>query len=292
MSLWSREYWLTLRQTHLTRVAPAADAFVLRRSRDEKHPVHDFLFTYYNFSPAKLKQWLPPHGVTLEVTATDLMKLPWMLKVPVIHESDHLQLDAKAIKPHLKDLARWVMTLCDNIQTRAPRFRCFGLHEWAMVYQQSRDEIRHQGHELRLSPEELASFVESQSICCSHYDAFRFFTPTAKPMNVLQPVLDTRLDMEQGACLHVNMDLYKWASKLWPWIGSDLIGECFELAQEGRDLDMRASPYDLAHLGYQPVFIETATGRTQYEKEQRGLAAKAEPLRNRLRAAAQAIAES
>jgi len=292
MSLWSREYWLTLRQTHLTRVTPAADAFVLRRSRDEKHPVHDFLFTYYNFSPAKLKQWLPPHGVTLEVTATDLMKLPWLLKVPVIHENNHLQLDTKAIKPHLKDLARWVMTLCDNIQTRAPRFRCFGLHEWAMVYQQSRDEIRHQGHELRLSPEALASFVESQSICCSHYDAFRFFTSTAKPMNLLQPVLDTRLDMEQGACLHANMDLYKWASKLWPWVGSDLIGECFTLAQEGRDLDMRASPYDLAHLGYQPVFIETTGGRTQYEQEQRSLAAKAEPLRHRLRAAAQAIAES
>lgn len=292
MSLWSRDYWLNLRQNHLNRVAPAADAFVQRRSREEKHPVHDFLFTYYNFSPAKLKQWLPPHGVTLEVTATDLIELPWLLKVPVIHESDHLQLDAKAIKPHLKDLARWVMTLCDNIQARAPRFRCFGLHEWAMVYQQSRDEIRHQGLELRLSPEVLASFVESQSICCSHYDAFRFFTPTAKPMNVLQPVLDTRLDMEQGACLHANMDLYKWASKLWPWVGSGLIGECFELAQEGRDLDMRASPYDLAHLGYQPVFIETATGRTQYEQEQRSLAAKAEPLRQRLRAAAQAIAES
>lgn len=292
MSLWSREYWLTLRQTHLTRVAPAADAFVLRRSRDEKHPVHDFLFTYYNFSPAKLKQWLPPHGVTLEVTATDLMELPWLLKVPVIHESNHLQLDAKAIKPHLKDLARWVMTLCDNIQTRAPRFRCFGLHEWAMVYQQSRDEIRHQGHELRLSPQALASFVESQSICCSHYDAFRFFTPAAKPMNVLQPILETRLEMEQAACLHANMDLYKWASKLWPWVGSDLIGECFQLANEGRDLDMRASPYDLAHLGYQPVFIETTRGRTQYEQEQRSLAAKAEPLRSRLRAAAQAIAES
>jgi len=292
MSLWSREYWLTLRQTHLTRVATAADAFVQRRSREEKHPVHDFLFTYYNFSPAKLKQWLPPLGVTLELTATDLVELPWLLKVPVIHESDQLKLKAQAIKPHLKDLARWVMTLCDNIQMRAPRFRCFGLHEWAMVYQQSRDQIRHQGHELRLSPEVLASFVESQSICCSHYDAFRFFTPTAKPMNLLQPVLDTRLDMEQGACLHANMDLYKWASKLWPWVGSDLIGECFTLAWEGRDLDMRASPYDLAHLGYQPVFIETIAGRTQYEQEQRSLAAKAEPLRHRLRAAAQAIAES
>lgn len=292
MSFWNRDHWLGLRQSHLTRVAGAAEAFVQRRSREEKHPVHDFLFTYYNFSPAKLKQWLPPQGVTLEIAAPDLIEMPWLLKVPAIHTGDQLQLDVKAIKPHVKDLARWITTLCDNIQTRAPRFRCYGLHEWAMVYQQSREDIRHQGYELRLSPEVLASFVDSQSICCSHYDAFRFFTPAAKPMNVLQPILETRLEMEQAACLHANMDLYKWASKLWPWVGSDLIGECFQLANEGRDLDMRASPYDLAHLGYQPVLIETAEGRSQYEREQRALAAKAEPVRQRLRQAAKAIAES
>ena len=292
MSFWNRDHWQGLRQSHLTRVAEAAEAFVQRRSREEKHPVHDFLFTYYNFSPAKLKQWLPPQGVTLEIAAPDLIEMPWLLKVPAIHTGDQFQLDVKDIKPHVKDLARWITTLCDNIQTRAPRFRCYGLHEWAMVYQQSREEIRHQGYELRLSPEVLASFVDSQSICCSHYDAFRFFTPAAKPMNVLQPILETRLEMEQAACLHANMDLYKWASKLWPWVGSDLIGECFQLANEGRDLDMRASPYDLAHLGYQPVLIETAAGRSQYEQEQRALAAKAEPVRQRLRQTANAIAES
>lgn len=292
MSFWNRDHWIGLRQNHLSRVADAAEAFVQRRSREEKHPVHDFLFTYYNFSPAKLKQWLPPQGVTLQVTAADVIEMPWLLKVPVIHADDHLQLDAKAIKPHVKDLARWIMTLCDNIHNRAPRFRCYGLHEWAMVYQQSREEIRHQGYELRLLPEMLANFVESQSICCSHYDAFRFFTPAAKPMNVLQPILDSRLEMEQAACLHANMDLYKWASKLWPWVGSDLIGECFQLAHEGRDLDMRASPYDLAHLGYQPVLIETSEGRSQYEQAQRALTAKAAPLRQRLREAAKAIAAS
>ena len=88
--------------------------------------------------------------------------------------------------------------------------------------------------------------------------------------------------MEQSACLHANMDLYKWSAKLWPWVGSDLVGECFALACEGRDLDMRASPYDLSHLGYQPVFIETPEGRAQYESEQRTLAEKAAVLRERL----------
>ena len=284
MTNWKREYWQSRREAHLARVSARADDFVKRRSLGEIHPVNDFLFTYYTFSAAKLKQWLPPLGVSIEVSEVDLIETPWLLQAPVIHEGNLLWLDERSIPPPRRGLAGWVASLCGNIQDRAPRFRCFGLHEWAMVYKQSHDQIRYQGYELRLSPEALADFVASQPIGCSHYDAFRFFTPEAKPLNALQPVLETRLELEQGACLHANMDLYKWASKLWPWIGSDLIGECFALACEGRDLDMRASPYDLRHLGYEPVCIETAAGRAQYEAEQRVLADKAIRLREALRA--------
>lgn len=60
-------------------------------------------------------------------------------------------------------------------------------------------------------------------------------------------------------------------------------GECFELACQGRDLDMRASPYDLQHLGYEPLLIETPEGRAQYEREQRQLAEKAAPYARGLR---------
>ena len=54
---------------------------------------------------------------------------------------------------------------------------------------------------------------------------------------------------------------------------------------ELRDLDMRASPYDLAAYGLEPVRIETPEGRKEYEKEQTRLAEKAAPLRQRLIAA-------
>lgn len=281
-SCWSRTEWMALRDTHLQRVAQLADDFVKRRSRHEKHPVHDFLFTYYNFSPAKLKHWMPPRGQAIECGAEDLEAMPWLATERFIRDGNRLWLDASQISPHLCDLAGWVSRLCAGVLERAPRFRCYGLHEWAMVYRQSREQIRHSGYELRLEPEALAEFVASQNIGCSHYDAFRFFTPEARPMNLLQPTLETRQEMEQGACLHANMDLYKWATKLWPWVGSDLVGRVFSLACEGRDLDMRASPYDLAHLGYEPVCIETPEGRARYEQEQRALAAKAEPLREEL----------
>lgn len=285
-----RADWRAEMQQHLGRVGRMADAFVQRRSRGEKHPVHDFLFTYYNFSPAKLKRWMPPLGVRLEFTDWDAEETPWLQTAPMQRERDVSGMGTGTMRSGHRDLARWVASLCAAISNRPPRLRCYGLHEWAMVYQQPREQVRHQGYELRLSPETLAEFVRSQTVCCSHYDAFRFFTPEARPMNVFQPVLETRLEMEQGGCLHTNMDLYKWSAKLWPWVGSSLVGECFALALEGRDLDMRASPYELRHLGYEPILIETPEGRAQYELEQKALAEKATPLRERLSKAATLIA--
>jgi hypothetical protein len=45
---------------------------------------------------------------------------------------------------------------------------------------------------------------------------------------------------------------------------------------------MRASPYDLRALGFDPIAIETATGRAEYERVQRAFTARGEPLRERL----------
>ena len=286
----NREEWHHRAQVHAGRVAAQADAFVDRRSRGTRHPVHDFLFTYYSFAPTRLKQWVPELGVGIEVKQADLEQFPWLTGERFVYEADVLSLNPARITAREKDFASWVAGLCERILGRAGRFSCFGLHEWAMVYRQPVEQVRHQGYELRMSAAELAAFVESLPVCCSHYDAYRFFTPEARPMNVLRPSLETRPDFEQGACLHANMDLYKWASKLWPWTGADLIGECFELAMAGRDLDMRASPYDLAHLGYEPVRIESTEGRAQYESEQRGLAARAVPLRRRLQQICQRLA--
>lgn len=282
----STAVWAARAAEHAGRVSLWTDAFVQRRSRNEKHPVHDFLFTYYNFSPAKLKQWMPTLEDVLEVDDAALEAHPWLRDRHCLIEDGTLRLNPSLMNDSARRMAGFIAELCTNVLDRAPRLRCFGLHEWAMVYKLTPEQIRHTGYRLRLPPETLASFIESQSLCCSHYDAFRFFTPEARPLNSLQPTLDARLQNEQGACLHANMDLYKWAYKLWPWIGSDLIADCFLLAMEGRDLDMRASPYDLADLGYEPVRIETEEGRRRYQAEQLRLADRAVPVRQQLRAAA------
>jgi hypothetical protein len=88
--------------------------------------------------------------------------------------------------------------------------------------------------------------------------------------------------MEQPGCLHANMDLYKWAYKLSPASPSDLTADCFDLAREVRELDMRAAPYDLRPLGYEPVEIETPAGKATYVDAQRDFGARAQVLRARM----------
>ncbi len=78
------------------------------------------------------------------------------------------------------------------------------------------------------------------------------------------------------------MDLYKHAFRLSPMICSDLVADCFELAWDIRTLDMRAAPYDLADLGFEPVRIETPEGKAAYVDAQRSFAERGRPLRQRV----------
>ena len=278
------DVWTSRAKQHAALVGPFVNAFLKRRGLGQTHPVHDFLFTYYSCSPLKLKQWVPSFEESLVVTPQTREEYPWLSEYWFHLDGNALSLNKERIHENTRGLAQFVKDLCSNILHRAPRFGCFGLHEWAMVYKSSPETIRHQGHRLRLSPEDLAGFVESQTLCCSHYDAYRFFTPEARPLNTLNPQLETRLQMEQGGCLHANMDLYKWATKLWPWIGSDFIAKTFLLASEVRELDMRASPYDLSDEGFIPLCIETDEGRKQYQTEQQLFAERATALREELQA--------
>ncbi len=77
----------------------------------------------------------------------------------------------------------------------------------------------------------------------------------------------------------MNRDLYKWAAKLLPLLDSDVVMDAFELAHAARVLDMRAGPYDLSALGYEPVRIETPSGRAEYVRQQAVVAERAAVVR-------------
>jgi len=271
--------WRERADTHRQRAARHTGPARMRRDRGQPHPIADFLFEYYPFSFALLENWHPGVGLALEAESPALP--------PPFSERCYLMADglimADPAKLSNKERGRllWIIGLLEATRGRAGNFVCHGLHEWAMVYRGR--QVRHEKTlRLRLPQAEIDALVESRPICCSHHDAFRFFAAEARPLNRLQPDLDSRLSLEQPGCLHANMDLYKWSAKAMPWVGSDLLLDCFELAVELRELDMRASPYDLTDWGREPVRIEVPEGRRVYETEQKRLASKAEPLRNRL----------
>jgi hypothetical protein len=75
------------------------------------------------------------------------------------------------------------------------------------------------------------------------------------------------------------MDLYKWAYKLGPLVASELVMDCLDLAAQAREVDMRASPYDLTGYGFAPIEVDTPAGRAEYVRAQQDIAARAAPLR-------------
>ena len=270
--------WRARAQAHETRVRQWTDPHQERAARGEKHPVHDFLFTYYAFRSAWLRQWHPgPDVILAGGGAREFLRWPEYRET-----SAGVQVDPSRFPEKRLASLVWLRDLLAATTVRPPAFGCFGLHEWAMVYRQTPDEVRHNAWPLRFPPDELARIVEGQPVRCSHFDAFRFFTAPARPLNRLQPTRETSLENEQRGCLHANMDLYKWAFKLAPFTPAELTADCFALARDIREMDMRASPYDLRGLGFDPIAIETAEGRAEYERHQRDFAARSEPLRSRL----------
>jgi len=273
-------------EVHRARLSPHVLPHLHRAGRGETHPVMDFLFQYYAFPAMRILAWSPGLGQAVPAHLCNELGLSKGFSV----EDGWASPDPSELRETRLSGLEWTLSLLERISLRPARHHCYGLHEWAMVYRSN--SPRHQKTPLRLPPEEIARLVESHSLACTHFDAFRFFTPAAKPLNLLQLERTRQLDHEQPGCIHVNMDLYKWAGKYWPWIDSDLLGDTFLLAVEARHLDMAASPYDLLAFEVEPIPIETVEGRRIYAALQADIAAKARPLRARLLLALRALREA
>ncbi|MPY80808.1 MAG: 3-methyladenine DNA glycosylase [Actinophytocola sp.] len=270
--------WRALATAHRDRMRVWTEPHRARKARGEPHPVLDFLFTYYSHRPSLLERWHPgPSRVLAGEAAREFLR-----REEYIATGDGVRLDLTRLSANRLGTVRFIRSLLRATADRPARLNCFGLHEWAMVYRLPDDEVRHAGVPLRLGGAATDDVVESLDIRCSHYDAFRFFTESATRRNALSPTRATQRDHEQPGCLHANMDIYKWAYKLYPYVPAELVADCFELAAAIREIDMRASPYDLSDYGYQAIRIETPDGRAEYVRTQATFARRAAPLRNRL----------
>ncbi|HEX2214293.1 MAG TPA: 3-methyladenine DNA glycosylase, partial [Mycobacterium sp.] len=251
--------------------------FLRTHRSGEAHPVWDFLFTYYSLRPRQLRTWHPGFGVTLKGESARR----YLRRTGYGEVADGAAVTREYLSSRLETV-RFVAGLLRATATRAARLNCFGLHEWAMVYRAPR--VRHDKVPLRLGAAGTDTVVESMTLRCSHFDAFRFFTAPAAVRKNEQLTRQRQVATEQPGCLHASMDLYKWSFKLGPLIDSELVMDCLGLAAQARELDMRASPYDLRDYGFEPIEIETPAGRAEYVRGQQRIAERAAPLRAALAA--------
>ncbi|WP_206487723.1 3-methyladenine DNA glycosylase [Rhodococcus sp. KRD162] len=277
----SEAEWTGRRTAHAVRIENLVGDYLTDRGHGEVHPVLDFLFTYYSHRPGQLRRWNPGHGVVLTGPgAGDYADFASYERVDT-PEGPGYRVRSDLVERRRSSI-EFTLGLLTATTERAPLLGCFGLHEWAMVYRGGSSAQRHEQVPLRLGREGTDAVVDSMTLRCTHYDAFRFFTPDAAPRNAVPLSPQSRLTSEQPGCIHASMDLYKWCYKLGPLIDSEFLTDCFELALHARTIDMRASPYDLSDYDLEPIRIETPVGRAEYVRAQGELSAEAAPLRSAL----------
>jgi hypothetical protein len=277
----SQDEWTHLARIHHEQVDAWIGDRLNRRARGEKHPVDDFLFDYYPYSPARLRRWHPGPHRHLEGRAAEALQTPGFM-----YANDRTFFDLASLPENLrKRLEREVtdtLRLLKATRSRPGRFGCFGMHEWAMVLGLDADHVRHTSWPLRVSPDEIRQTIEAVGLRCTHFDAFRFFTPEAIPLNPLTLTRQNQAQTEQPGCLHATMDLYKYAMRLQPLVPMDLVADAFALARDIRNVDMQAAPYDLSALGVEPIPLEHDQGRKDFADLQRQHAQRGAVIRDRL----------
>ena len=265
--------WTPRRDAHRARIQTLIGDYLGARSRAQMNPVIDFLFTYYRHRPGQLLRWHPGFGIVL-ADADEYAGYRGYTRT------------AHGVTADLAFLELRRCTIADTVDLlgatagRPAQLSCFGLHEWAMVYRDG--DIRHARIPLRLGRDGTDAVVDALDLRCTHYDAYRFFSRAASPRNRDPLTRSTQARHEQPGCLHAAMDLYRFCYRLEPLVSSGLTADCFELAYAARELDMRASPYDLSALGYLPIRIETPAGRAEYARLQAVIAERSAGLRAEL----------
>ena len=159
--------WHERRAKHKARVRRWIEPRLERAARHERDPVEDFLFEYYPYRPAKLLHWHPGIGVELQgetareyLSDKDYHETQQGVTVGVSHLS----------VARIKSIG-WIGHLLRRTADRIGAFDCFGLHEWAMVYEA--ESIRHPAWPLRITAAEIAC---SYSIAANPLHALRRFS--------------------------------------------------------------------------------------------------------------------
>ena len=275
------EVWRARERRHSATVDRLTADHLERRRRGQPHPVVDFLFTYYRTSVATVRRWHPGPGVILE-GAHRTERTDWRHYRRDSHRGrSGLVVDAGSVWSRCGRRVSRAREVVEATAERPGATGCFGLHEWAMLYGAGRGEVRHGQVPLRLSHERIDEVVDTSRLQCTHFDAYRFFTDAAVPLNRTPLTRDDQPRNEQPACLHAGMDIYAHVAALEAGAPGELLLDALLAAFDAREVDMRSSPYDLSAWGLDPIPVETPGGRAEFVAYQRGWIRRTQALRAR-----------
>ncbi|MDV8002728.1 hypothetical protein [Rhodococcus sp. IEGM 1408] len=283
------QVWREWERRHAAAVDLVTTDHLMRRRRGEPHPVVDFLFTYYRTSVASIRRWHPGPGMLLEnAHLTD--RVDWRH-----YERDSLQgrtglvVDPCSVLDRCGPRIQRAREVVEATADRPGATGCFGLHEWAMLYgtgdnggeNDGAGDIRHGTIPLRLSHRQIDEVVIGSRLQCTHFDAYRFFTTPATPLNRDLLTRESQPRNEQPGCLHAGMDIYAQVAAMEAGAPGELLVDALLAAFDAREVDMRSSPYDLSAWGLDPIPVETPEGRTEFVAYQRRWIRRTQILRAR-----------
>ncbi len=186
-----REEWQPRAAAHAQRVDVWVQPHLDRRRRGIDHPVHDFLFTYYSHRPAALRRWHPGYGVTLlDAPEYDGLR-GYEVSAVLDHRGGRAATERRSVETSVTHGWRADVRSSSPL---GPARRDGVATGHAGLLRAARvgdglpqpTSVRHPWP-LRLGAAGTEEVVEAHRIGCSHFDAFRFFTDAARPLNTLQP---------------------------------------------------------------------------------------------------------
>ncbi|WP_193746890.1 hypothetical protein [Dietzia sp. UCD-THP] len=273
--------WRTLELRHTGAVDSMTGDHLERRRRGEPHPVADFLFTYYRTSVATVRRWHPGPGIILE-NAHLTERVHWRhYERASMRGRTGLLVDPGSVLTRCGPRISRAREIVEATASRPGAMGCFGLHEWAMLYRGGDDDVRHRRVPLRVSHARIDEVVEQSRLRCTHFDAFRFFTDPAVPLNHHVLTREGQVRHEQPACLHSGMDLYSHVAAMEAGAPGELLRDTLGAAFDAREVDMRSSPYDLSAWGLEPIPVESPEGRAVFVAHQRAWIGRTQALRAR-----------
>ena len=135
----SPDAWQARRAAHESRVEDLVGPYLRSRAQGEKHPVLDFLFTYYSARPSHLRRWHPGYGVVLAAPGPtgDRGQARVLEELSTLRGYTRTPDGGVTVDPAFLTERRGALlatcALLDATASRPARLGCFGLHEWATV---------------------------------------------------------------------------------------------------------------------------------------------------------------